>query len=396
MKRKPMHALPNSKRVQSLIAQSDAKRAEGDLKSAIAILHEASKLTPENLDIKAGIGYLLCLNKQFDAGIQLLEGVLQSAPGHVPALLRLGETYHQRKEVEKAYLLLQRAVTLAPADLVAHSILASIFFEMGELTKALEHEKTALALRLKAKESPFTTPEKTAEDFNRASTRSLLWKTLTRLAQSGVHAFPAFGTLLGLVRDGDLLPFDKDLDLGLPFSEMQRASECMERNGWKPSGNPLTLNPRAFYHPELAVSIDLFGFIIRNDDSRPCTGIWRRTTPKEWNWFVSFSSIDMEKKKNPSGKDSWFLSDPETWLTEVYGDWKTPDKNFDTLVAAHNLAGYSILAEFYAYNRILASWNQGKRQKALELTKHAVKNSKGDPLLIEVQEKLEIEGGCRS
>lgn len=391
MKKKPTTALSTSKQVQDLIALSDAKRAEGDLKEAISYLEEASKLAPEYLDIKTGIGYLLCLDNQADAGIKQLEQIIHAAPEHVPALLRLGEVYRSRNEADKAYLLLQKAVSLAPEDLSAQNTLAIILFEKGELHKALEHSKKAFTLRLKSKHRPFVAPKKSAEDFNRASTLELLWKTLTRLAQSGVHAFPAFGTLLGLVRDGDLLPFDKDLDLGLPFSEMQRARECMERNGWKTTGNPLTMNPLAFYHPETEVTIDLFGFIIRSEDSRPCTGIWRRATPKEWNWSISFSSIDMEKKKNPLGKDSWFLVNPEDWLTEVYGNWKIPDKNFDTLVAAKNLVNFSLIAEFYSYNRILGSWNQGKLQKALDLTDHAIKKSNGAPLFIEAQKKLEKE-----
>lgn len=391
MKKKSTHATSISKQVQDLISLSDAKRAEGDIKAAISFLEAATKLAPEYLDIKTGIGYLLCLDNQAEAGVQILENILHSAPEHVPAMLRLGEIYRKHNETEKAHRLLQKAVTLTPESMSAQNTLATILFEKGELPKAVEHGKKALSLRLKSKDSPFVAPKKSAEDFNSASTLTLLWKTLTRLAQSGVHAFPAFGTLLGLVRDGDLLPFDKDLDLGLPFSEMQRARACMERNGWKITGNPLTMNPLAFYHPEGDVTIDLFGFIIRSEDSRPCTGIWRRAAPKEWNWSTSFSSIDMEKKRNPLGKDSWFLSDPESWLAEVYGDWKTPDKNFDTLVAAKNLVSYSLLAEFYAYNRILGSWNQGKLQKALELTKHAIKNSKGDALLIEAQKKIEKE-----
>lgn len=72
-----------------------------------------------------------------------------------------------------------------------------------------------------------------AEDtFDIERHEDTLWEMLAQLKAAGVQAFAAFGTLLGLVRDGHLLPFDKDVDICIPYNQMKQATDCMEQHGW--------------------------------------------------------------------------------------------------------------------------------------------------------------------
>lgn len=60
--------------------------------------------------------------------------------------------------------------------------------------------------------APATPAASPWDDMARVEQR--LWEVLAGLKVAQLQAFPLFGTLLGLVRGGALLPFDKDLDLG--------------------------------------------------------------------------------------------------------------------------------------------------------------------------------------
>ncbi|HRK38432.1 MAG TPA: LicD family protein [Burkholderiaceae bacterium] len=64
---------------------------------------------------------------------------------------------------------------------------------------------------------------------------ALLRQTLVGLAQHGLTAVATGGVLLGLVREGRLLPNDKDLDVVLPMDQLNAAIPIMPTMGWKPA-----------------------------------------------------------------------------------------------------------------------------------------------------------------
>lgn len=106
--------------------------------------------------------------------------------------------------------------TLAAAGAAAHL--------RGELPEALQYYRSALesqcriCLRLvKVQAAPM---------FNSTTAQVRLWQVLAQLANSNIHAFATSGTLLGLVREGHLLPFDKDLDIGLPLPKYRLPPPC--------------------------------------------------------------------------------------------------------------------------------------------------------------------------
>lgn len=357
---------------------------------AVATLRQAVQLAPDDLDLQAHLGLMLFENKQTHEALEQFESTLRLAPEHVLSLLRLGQVYVRLQNPTKAYPPLYQAQRLAPNNADAQANFASACHLKGDYPQAIEHYRTAIELQLRAPAAQPATGSTRKESFNKTSTLELVWKTLAQLAAAGIHAFPAFGTLLGIVREGSLLPFDKDLDFGLPLSEMQRACSCLQKNGWKETGNSFgMINPRALHHEELDISLDLFGFIVRGESKLPSTGFWRNDIPKEWNWFSDFSSIEMVKQNTPLGEPAWFLADPQGWLTEVYGNWQVPDKNFDTLVAAKNLNSFSLMAQSYAWMKIFNSLSDGKTEKVKALTQHALRHTPKDPLLLKVRNKFQ-------
>lgn len=64
--------------------------------------------------------------------------------------------------------------------------------------------------------------------FASGEAEQLLWKTCAELAKQNIKAFPFAGTLLGLVRNGRLLDFDKDLDVAVWMESWPKCCEALE------------------------------------------------------------------------------------------------------------------------------------------------------------------------
>lgn len=112
----------------------------------------------------------------------------------------------------------------------------------------------------------------TQSDFKKAhwaqitgKAEQLLWATCAELASQGISAFPFAGTLLGIVRDGRLLDFDKDLDIAVCMESWEACCQALEKMGWRKvsMGLPYS-NYRDYVHAEMGISLDLCGLQRRN------------------------------------------------------------------------------------------------------------------------------------
>lgn len=356
--------------------------------TAIQVYKQAIGLDSSNATLHFELGRLQVKGRIFKDGIENLERALKLSPNMVPALLELGQAHMKNNSLDKSVSVLESTLEIAPENPAANMAYGSIMQRLGELPKAVESYKEALRLRLnfptKKQESKLKT------DFGKQSTEELLWDTLSLLAKSGIHAFASYGTLLGLIRDGELLPFDKDLDFGLPQSEMEEACQCLERNGWIPIDIGAVTNPRAFLHPVKEITLDLSGFVVDPETGDTFTGFWMSNIPYEWSRNTKYIDIELYKDESPTGQPIWSLVNPEAWLEIIYGDWKTPDPYFDTVIAAKNLCGFSLLTQCYAYSRIFSHWEKGNLRKLSSTIDHVLKN-KDDTLLVEIKNRIAEE-----
>ncbi|RXE46002.1 tetratricopeptide repeat protein [Chromohalobacter israelensis] len=354
---------------------------ENQPETAIQVYKQAIGLDSSNATLHFELGRLQVKGRIFKDGIENLERALELSPNMVPALLELGQAHMKNNSLDKSVSVLESTLEIAPENPAANMAYGSIMQRLGELPKAVESYKEALRLRLnfptKKQESKLKT------DFGKQSTEELLWDTLSLLAKAGIHAFASYGTLLGLIRDGELLPFDKDLDFGLPQSEMEKACQCLERNGWVPIDIGAITNPRAFLHPVKEVTLDLSGFVVDPETGDTFTGFWMNNIPYEWSRNTKYIDIELYKDESPTGQPIWSLANPEAWLEVIYGDWKTPDPYFDTVIAAKNLCGFSLLTQCYAYSRIFSHWEKGNYIKAKAITECCLKY-KHESLLKEI------------
>lgn len=360
--------------------------AQGQLDRAVRLLEQATALAPTSARHRE-LGQWLLKAKKPAEGIQHLEKAIEFDADSVPALTELGQEYAKQNNSEKARPLIEKALSLSEKHPAVNFVYGTFLQKQGELPNAVKYLRAALEFRLADPFKP-REPSSSTEDFDKLETEELMWTTLSVLAKSGIHAFASYGTLLGIVREGGLLPFDKDIDFGLPHSEMDRAAACLENNGWIEASNNFLTNPRAFVHPLTGVTLDLSGFVVDSETGETFTGFWMTSIPYEWARNTRYDEIRLRKRLSPANDPLWELENPEAWLESIYGDWRTPDPDFDTVIAAKNLYSFSLLTQTYAFARIYSKWQNGQIRKALALARHTQRHLSGDRLLSDIEAYL--------
>ena len=356
-------------------------------REAARLLEVAARLAPDHHGILNSLAHTYAnLNRHEDAGV-VLQKIIGLKPDDAEARFTLCRTLDAQGDVAGALAAGLEAVRLAPGNHEAHYCYGSALKHAGRLPGAIEHVRQAALLRLG------TPPGRRAAGrkgtFDSAGNEALLWRVLALLASNGIHAFATAGTLLGLVRDGALLPFDKDMDVALPFSEMDAAARCLVMDGWREDqGSYGLINPRSFIHVETGFVVDLCGLVAEADGKAALGGFWMRDIPREWNRITEFPPVRLHKVDRPEGR-VWTLVEPEAWLTALYGDWRTPDPYFDTVLCARNLRGFSLLTECFAWQRVTAMWESGQLAKALAIARACQSRQPGDPLWQQIIDQCE-------
>lgn len=218
-----------------------------------------------------------------------------------------------------------------------------------------------------------------------------LWQVLAQLAGGGVAAFAHAGTLLGLVREKRLLPFDKDLDLALAADQLAPAHSLLLAAGWQCPAAPFTIDNLVSYrHPHSGLVLDLCGLAPDAGGDGWLGGFWiGQGSPADCQRLTRFPTPELDMVAGPAGP-LWQLRQPEQWLAALYGpDWRIPDPGFDTIIGAHNLIGFSHLTQWYAYSRISNACLNGYWEKAQHLIRQVQqRHTPGDALLQRLADTL--------
>ena len=154
---------------------------------------------------------------------------------------------------------------------------------------------------------------------------------LAKLTALGLDAFPAYGTLLGAVRDGTLIGHDNDADVGLP----------------EPAHAPGRRDPRVVPDPAAAAPRRAGDLPLqrRRVQGRPCataTGVPRGLdvfagflyddhlvllgeifAPFDEAWLRPLGTVELEGRRLPAP------AEPDRLLAAMYGpSWRVPDPTF--------------------------------------------------------------------
>lgn len=360
---------------------------EGKFLDALNLGQKLLQISPSNTFIYYYISYLLKLTDQHEEAEKTLINGLKNDPRNLP-LLKLGIILAlETAQLELAKARCEYALSIYPENPLMLLLYGRTLKLMGKLPEAIKLYRISLQNLLKF---PFNFPLLDLPSrFNPQVAEKLLWKTLVQLAKAGIHAFPTHGTLLGLIREKKLLPFDKDLDIGLPFEELDKAVKLLVNLGWRENRlNDIFINPKSLIHGETGVTIDLFGLKFEPETNLFISGFWIEGIPFSWNRITEYPDFKLKKVEVFEG-EIWFLENPENWLENIYGEsWKVPNPDFAGVIEVKNLRGFSYLTECYTYDKILVNLLSRKYKKALNLIKGTLKYLPDDPILKKWEEKL--------
>lgn len=219
-------------------------------------------------------------------------------------------------------------------------LIASEFFEQIERQLIedcqIPPEKVVVLPTTVIKPRSFVNP--TAREY----ASELLLTICRQLEQDGVHYYVDAGTLLGLYRDGALIPWDDDLDIAIGSDSIQKAKSSLTH-----LCEVLQQSTRYKWQVQEYYSNQDFGAVTRGDVRSLALECEESGLPK-LDVFVKYVNGEMMDYvlssrgiRMPSGHlltNELFEfkgqcvsipSDPEGYLTRHYGDWQTPVKDWN-------------------------------------------------------------------
>lgn len=220
--------------------------------------------------------------------------------------------------------------------------------------------------------------------YDIARYREALSTVMKALAEAGLDACLFGGTLLGALRDGNFIAFDKDMDFGIDARVTPAQLDAV-----------LSRDPRFRRVTELAedamiacyffndnVAIDFFR-LYADGETIWCGLHWRGQLVK-WR-HRRFGLRDHEFLGVPTK----IPEDPEFFLAEVYGDdWRTPNPYFAAWASPNMDGGFPPVARCLAYANIFkAAWS-GDRRRAIDLCRQALALNPGNELVADIRQRV--------
>jgi hypothetical protein len=195
--------------------------------------------------------------------------------------------------------------------------------------------------------------------WDEAGVTRALWLVLAQLKHAGCGVFPFAGTLLGLERDGRLLPNDKDVDLAVWLEDFQLACRTLEALGFLRANNaPPFGNVASFLLRQPHMSVDLFGIRREPEHSRLVGGAWLYGRPPSHQRIVHYPWFELASRSGPAGA-VWWPQPPDAVLTALYGDWRTPQPEWDSLVSCRALQETNLQWRCWALKNLCDRWLTG-------------------------------------
>jgi hypothetical protein len=171
------------------------------------------------------------------------------------------------------------------------------------------------------------------------------------------------GTLLGLVREGNFIGWDKDIDVGIFCNKEKLAeieTELRTNKLFVLRKLDLTTDRIRIKHISGA-GIDVFPHYPDENSNK----IWHDGAATKW-WNSPFTI----KETKFLGEKVWIPSDPELYLDENYGNWRIPVEIFDARLDAPNVKvtdqEYLITLHYFA---LLSALKKSKKENIYRYSK---------------------------
>lgn len=386
------------------------------------LLLRAIEVNPESATGWVNLAKLYYALQRFDKCGSTFRSALKYSPNNAELLYNLSSIYAKQDEDEKSRSLLADAYKIAPEKdqialsfalrceyegehEVAEQVLARVVARNPYAPSVLHTRAKFAHMREKYDEEIdlikqaitselwFLKQQPSLELFGSGAAKpmdvydasSVLLEACEFLEEIGVTYFLIAGTLLGIVRDGELLPHDKDIDLGIPWDvdrewlmDQIEASEKFTINGGKRPSPEVSEWNFSFVRKGTPIALDLFFF-------KPEGDYWLagfHCKPYPWLHQLKqrmLTTIPYKGRNIPAPEH------PEEMMEETYGkNWKIPDPYYDTIIAADNIYSESkCSAKIIGYNRLLEKLKERSWKKVVGYC-DALKRFEKAPILDEL------------
>jgi phosphorylcholine metabolism protein LicD len=181
----------------------------------------------------------------------------------------------------------------------------------------------------------------TLEGKNLVQAENLLSEVTSIFESCNITYWLEGGTLLGLRREGRLLPWDNDLDISIHESEFNKLSllqNTLKKNGYRVRTRVFEKDSEVFKKGDLRMikirTKRFFGILKGN----VCLDVFIKYTKNEKTYWeiankvknVPFKYYETFKTLDFKGKPYAIPNLTDEYLTYRYGDWQTPVKDWDT------------------------------------------------------------------
>lgn len=266
-------------------------------------------------------------------------------------------------------------------EALARSDAALLQGDFETMHEALSQALDALALlttlgHRPRKERPAPAP------WDEAGVTQALWLVLAQLKRAGCSVFPFAGTLLGLQRDGKLLANDKDADLAVWLEDFELTCRTLEAIGFERAVNsPPFGNVATFVLLQPRMSVDLFGIRREPEHQRLVGGAWLYGRPPSHQRIVHYPWFELVSHAGPAG-EVWWPDPAEVLLAALYGDWRTPQPEWDSLVSCCALLETNLQWRCWALKSLCDQWLTGDLPRTRRLLDQVLARAPGDERLL--------------
>ena len=357
----------------------------GRAEEAAAVYGRAIHIKPDHAHALNNLALIHHGAGRLAEAISLYRRALAADPDIETTRANLGGALLVCGEQEEAAAVFREALARNPRDPLANYSLAQADYQARDIEKSTQKLVTALE-GLRARSDWLRHVSSSASQipiYDIVRYREALGAVTNVLAQAGLEACLFGGTLLGALRDGDFIAFDKDMDFAVDAGVTPTQLDAA-----------LSRDRRFRRTTELAddAVIDCYTF-----NENVAIDFFRLNPDGETIWCGLHWRGQLVKWRHRRFglQDYFFLGvptkipeDPDFFLTEVYGDWRTPNPYFAPWASPNMDGGFPPVARCMAYANIFkAAWS-GDQRRAIDLCRQALALDPGNDLVADIRLRM--------
>ncbi len=379
-------------------------------KPCIDALQTALRYAPNDAGLWSNLGAAFHQAGQSAPALAHCLQALHLNPQFVEAHLNLGLIYQKDNAFDQAAASYQAVLAIAPDTVQALSGLSVCYKELGDFAKCQHTAQRAITAwltgvkRSRANngeqrqicQAPVEAPKVMCVESAHITMQVLR----QRLDAAGIAWCLYAGSCLGVVRDGDFLPYDKDIDIAIPAAvSRQQLMDLMTADGCFKLLAQTGLNKHidnhysmAFSHTAQNIGIDFF-FLHPDGEHHFITGFEHPGQAVKCRLrrfdFAAHPWVNGSYSHCPIPMPA------EQYLEDVYGkNWRIPDAYYDTVLSNPNRMAESLpVVLCYGYCRLIDNLMRQNWPAATAYCEQILVRTT-DPIIVELQQFLQAEFGA--